>query len=556
MTHDVVIRGGRLIDGSGAPAFSGDIAIDDGRISAVGKVEGRGHREFNADGLAVTPGFVDIHTHLDAQIGWDPQCTPVSWHGVTTALLGNCGVTFAPCRPKDQATLAAMMETVEDIPREAILSGLSWEWEDYGGYLDALERLKPGINIAGLVGHSALRYYVMGERAVEEQASAEERRQMAEIVGRSIDAGAVGFSTNRFAAHKLPDGRAIPGTFADPIEVVDIARAVASRRGLVQAVGATLDVLRSINDDGGARVLCSYGAGPDLAAASQRRQALDELCQGRDITAIAQVRSSGLIYTLQALLPGRGRSWTALRRMNLEQRLAALDNPDTVAALVEDARREGFPSLLGTGLEQIFYMGVDTTPDYTAGAEKNLLQMAAAAGEHWSQTFLRLSRETRGRALFTLRMFNADMNGLAHLLGSPNCFPSLGDAGAHVSQIMDSGWATFVLSYWVRERKLFTLEQAVQKLSSAPARVVGLTDRGLLAPGQRADINVFDPGRVAELQPSIVHDFPGGAPRFVQRATGFRATLVNGQFNVIDGEFTGTRAGQVLRHRTGAEHCA
>lgn len=229
MAHDSVIRGGSIVDGTGREPYRGDLGIDGGLITAVGTVAGRGRQEIDARGMMVSPGFVDIHTHLDAQIGWDPDCTPVSWHGVTTALMGNCGVTFAPCRPQDKATLAAMMETVEDIPREAILNGLSWDWEDYGGYLDAIEKLRPGINIAGLVGHSALRYYVMGERAVEEQATPDERRQMAAIVGRSIDAGAVGFSTNRFAPHKLPDGRSIPGTFADPIELVEIARAVAPR---------------------------------------------------------------------------------------------------------------------------------------------------------------------------------------------------------------------------------------------------------------------------------------------------------------------------------------
>ncbi len=548
MAHDIVIRGGNIVDGTGSEPSPGDVGIDGGVITAVGKIDGKGKREIDARGQMVTPGFVDIHTHLDAQIGWDPECTPVSWHGVTTALLGNCGVTFAPCRPGDKGTLAAMMETVEDIPRNAILTGLSWDWEDYGGYLNALEKLRPGINIAGLVGHSALRYYVMGERGVEEQATADERRQMAEIVGRSIDAGAVGFSTNRFEPHKLPDGRSIPGTFADPIELIDIARAVAPRKGLVQAVGASIDVLKSISDDGGARVLCSYGAGPDMATATARRSALDQLCRGRDITAISQVRSSGLIFTLQSLIPGRGPSWTVLRKQGLAERLAALDNPQTFATLVEEAKHEGFTAILGTGVEKIYYMGIDASPNYVAGEDMSLLKMAQAAGEHWAETFLRLSRDSRGKAMFTLRMFNADMNGLAHMFASPNSLPSLGDAGAHVSQIMDAGWASFVLSYWVRQRGLFTMGQAIRKLTSAPARVIGLTDRGVIAPGMRADLNVFDAAKVVELQPSIVNDFPGGAPRFVQRASGYKATLVNGEVNLVDGELTGARAGKVLRH--------
>lgn len=548
MAHDIVIRGGQIVDGTGREPYAGDLGIDDGLITALGTVSGRGHREIDAEGLMVTPGFVDIHTHLDAQIGWDPDCTPVSWHGVTTALMGNCGVTFAPCRPGDKALLAAMMETVEDIPRAAILGGLPWNWESYGGYLDAVEAIGPGINIAGLVGHSALRFYVMGERAVEEQASADERRQMAQIVGQSIDAGAMGFSTNRFAAHKLPDGRAIPGTFADPQELVEIARAVAPRAALMQAVGADFDVLRAMADQGGARVLCSYGAGHDEATATQRRAALEDLCAGRDVTAVAQVRGSGLIYGLPASLPGRGPAWSRLRRMTPTQRLAAVQDAALCEALVAEGRSEGFPPLLGVGIDKLFYLGDGATPDYTAGAERNVLAMAQAAGEHWSQTFLRLSRESGGKALFTLRLFNQDLRALAHLLRSEHCFPGLGDAGAHVSQVMDAGWATFVLAHWVREAGLYSIGEAIRRMTSAPARVIGLRDRGMLAPGQRADVNVFDAAAIAERQPELVHDFPGGAARYIQRSTGYKATLVNGQVNVFEGELTGVRAGRVLRH--------
>jgi len=550
MSHELVIRGGQVVDGSGRPAFHGDVAIDDGVITAVGKVDGAGRREIAAGGLLVTPGFVDIHTHLDAQIGWDPACTPVCWHGVTTALLGNCGVTFAPCKPADRELLAAMMETVEDIPREAILSGLPWDWEDYGGYLDAIERLRPGINVAGLVGHSALRFYVMGERAVEEQATDDERRRMAELVGQSIDRGALGFSTNRFAAHKLPDGRAIPGTFAEHGELVEIARAVGPRNGLMQAVGADFDVIRAMTDQGGSRVLFSYNTTPYGAPAAERRQALEALCGGRDVTALAQVRSSGLVFGLQSGLPiaNRGATWKRLRAMPFDERLAAIRDAGMRDTLVEEAKREGFPTILGASVEKVFYMGDADLPDYTAGTSMQLIAMAEARGEHWSETFLRLTLETGGRALFTLRMFNPSMDELAHLIGSPNCLPGLGDAGAHVTQVMDAGWATFVMSHWVRDRGLYTLEEGVRRITSAPAKVLNLKDRGVLAPGMRADVNVLDLARLGERQPAIVHDFPHGAARYVQRAVGYKATLVNGRVNVLDGELTGERAGRVLRH--------
>ena len=554
MAHDIVIRGGQIVDGTGSGPVQGDVAIEGGWITAVGKVDGRGKREIDAQGQTVTPGFVDIHTHLDAQIGWDPHCTPVSWHGVTTALLGNCGVTFAPCRPGDKEVLAGMMESVEDIPRQAILSGLPWNWEDYGGYLDAIEGLRPGINVTGLVGHSAVRFYVMGERAVEEQATADERRQMARIVGEAVDRGAVGFSTNRFAPHTLPDGRPIPGTFADPAELVEIARAVGPRGGIMQAVGADFDVLKALADQGGSRVLFSYNVGPDGSLAGQRRSALETLCAGtgRDMTAVAQVRSSGLVFGLQTSLPiaTRGEAWKALRAMPFAQRLATIDDPVKRAVLIEEAKQLGFPVILGASIEKVFHMGDGPVPDYAAGESCQLLAMAAARGEHWIETFMRMNLATRGKVLYTLRMFNPDMNGLSHLISSHNVIPGLGDAGAHVSQVMDSGWSTFILSHWVREKGLYSLGEAVRRMTSAPARVLRLSDRGVLAPGMRADVNVFDASKVAELHPEVVHDFPGGATRYIQKSVGYRATLVNGEVSVENGEFTGARAGRVLRHQS------
>lgn len=231
---------------------------------------------------------------------------------------------------------------------------------------------------------------------------------------------------------------------------------MAPRKALMQAVGADMEVLKTIADAGKDRVLFSYGSGPDYASALQRREVLRQLCAGRDMTAITQVRGSGLIFGLSATLPGRGAAWMRLRQLGFTARLAATNDPQTAAALVEDAKREGFREILGHGVDKIFYMGAGTTPDYGAGDEQNLLQLAAARNEHWSETFLRMSRETAGKELFTLRMFNPDLKALAHLLKSENCFPSLGDAGAHVSQIMDAGWASFVLSYWVREKGLYT----------------------------------------------------------------------------------------------------
>ena len=544
MAHDIVIRGGEIVDGTGAEPAPGDVAIDDGRITAVGKVDGKGGQEIDAAGNLVSPGFVDLHTHLDAQIGWDPQMTPVSWHGVTTALLGNCGVTFAPCKPQDVELLAAMMETVEDIPKNAILTGLPWDWEGYGGYLDAIERLNPALNVAGMVGHCAVRFYVMGERAVEEQATADERKMMADVVADSIDRGAVGFSTNRYPPHKLPDGRSIPGTFADPEELVEIAKAVGPRNGLMQAVGANFEVLKAMANTSRGRILFSYGTGPQEGSGSEQAKHLAQLAEHGDFTAITQVRGSGFMFGLQSNLPVAGEAWDALRKMDLASRVTAIRDADTAAKLVEEGKgqKTRFP------LAQVFYLGNGETPDYAAGPDMSVEALASAAGEHWVETFLRLSRETDGRALFNLRMFNQSLKELGDLFRSDHIFPSLGDAGAHVSQIMDAGWPSFVLSHWIRNTGLYTMGEGIRRLTSGPARVLGLKDRGTLAPGMRADINVFDPSEVAELQPELVHDFPGGAPRYIQRSKGYKATLVNGAVTLVDGEHTGARAGEVLRH--------
>lgn len=552
MTHDVVIRRGQLVDGTGAEPVAGDLAIDGGLISAVGEVPGSGEVEIEAEGMVVSPGFVDLHTHLDAQIGWDPLLTPVSWHGVTTALMGNCGVTFAPCKPGDRDLLAGMMETVEDIPKEAILGGLPWDWEGYGGYLDSVEKLEPAINLAGLVGHCAVRFYVMGERAVEEQATEAEKQKMAEIVGHSLDRGAVGFSTNRYPPHVLPDGRAIPGTYADADELLHIARAVGQRNGLMQNVldfskfDFSTQLLRDIARASGSRVLFSFGVSAERDSGRSSAAYLDDLCaDGLDITAISQPRGSGFVFGLQATLPARGSTWNRIRDLDLKGRLAAIRDPETAGKLVQEAKHEKATQL---PLEHVFWMGAGESPAYAARPEQNLLALANGSGEHWSETFLRLSRESDGKALFTFRMFNLNLDALGDMFKSERIFPSLGDAGAHVSQIMDAGWATFVLSHWVRETGLYTLGEAIRRLTSAPARIIGLADRGRLAQGLRADVNIFDPDKVAEKHPEIVHDFPGGAPRFIQKSMGYRATLVNGQISVLDGEHTGARAGAVLRH--------
>jgi N-acyl-D-aspartate/D-glutamate deacylase len=541
-----------VVDGGGGEPVRADVAVDGRTISAVGEVAAAGREEIDAKGHLVTPGFVDLHTHLDAQIAWDPLLTPISWHGVTTALLGNCGISFAPCHGKDRELLAAMMETVEDIPRDAILNGLPWNWEGYGGYLDALEALRPAIHVAGLVGHCAVRCYVMGERAVDQPATDAERSAMAEVVGRSIAAGAVGFSTSRFPGHVLPDGRHVPGTHAEHAELLEIARAVAAHGGgLMQNVlnlggdfAAEMDLVRKQAQTPGIRVLFSLAVGPADESGQRWTTRLAELrAQGLDVQAMCAPRSSGFVSGLANLLPWRTGAWNRLGQLDLGTRLAHIQNSAVCAELVAEARKT--PSAIPA--TQIFPIG-EAEPSYMADASGSLQALADAAGEHPASTFLRHSRESRGRALFTMRIFNRNLRALADLMQGENVLPGLGDAGAHVGQVMDAGWTSFVLSHWVRDAKLFSIGDAIRRMTSAPARVLGLSDRGRIQCGLRADLNVIDPERVREQPPAYVHDFPGGSGRFIARGVGYRATICNGQVILRDDEHTGARAGEVIRH--------
>ncbi len=552
MAHDFVIRGGEVIDGTGKPAFRGDVAIDGDAITAIGTVAESGRREIDARGHAVTPGFVDIHTHLDAQIAWDPLLTPISWHGVTSALLGNCGVTFAPVRPGDAPVLAGMMETVEDIPRRAILEGLPWNWEGYGGYLDALKAKAPAINVAGLVGHCAVRFYVMGERAVDDQPTPAEIARIAEVVGQAVSEGAVGFSTSRLIGHVLPDGRDVPGTHASDEELVAIARAVkAAGGGLMQNVldlsgkfDHEIALIRKQAEATGDRVLFSITAGNSDGSGKKLNAIVDGMrADGLDVSCVAIPRGSGFVIGLVNELPWRAGAWKELAAKDFAQRLAALDDAAFCARLVADAQTDA--SFLARA--PMFWLGDGETPDYVFRAETSLEQLARAAGERPTETFLRMQRETRGKALFTKLFFNPNLRAVEDLISGGHILPGLGDAGAHVGQVMDSGWCSFVLAHWVRERGLFTVEEAVRRMSSAPARIMGLADRGHLAVGAKADVNVIDLARVSECMPEYVRDFPNGAGRFVQRGRGYRATLCNGALVLEHDAHTGERGGAVLR---------
>ena len=569
MSHDLIIRNGNIVDGLGRAPVIGDIAIEGNRIVAIGSVSGKGKRELDAGGLAVTPGFVDLHTHFDAQVGWDPQLTPASWHGVTTALMGNCGVTFAPVRDADKETLAIMMESVEDIPRHAIMTGLSWNWNSYGEYLDSIEKLSPAINLAGMVGHAAARFYVMGERAVDENPTGSEIDAMASLIGDSVREGAVGFSTNRLRAHVMPDGRPIPGTFATDEELVKISAAVGREGGILQSVieggaklEAELQLIKKQLTAARTRLLFSAPWEPGKEGKSAYQPAINDMqSHGLDVMGTTQPRAAAFLSGLKSnVLYGmrhKGQAWRDLRDLDFEGRLAAIRDSNMRARLIEEAKvMEGAQSIGQTMTSSrfsippaaSFWMGDEDRPNYTGGSEMSLETLSAQANEHPAETWIRLMVESNGQGLFMVRFVNQDLEVLPDFMRSDWIVPGVGDAGAHVSVIMDSGWTSFLLSYWHRDRSEFTLEEAVHYLTAKQARVIGLNDRGSLEVGKYADINVIDIDRLSEKQPMRVHDFPGGAPRFIQRAIGYRATVVNGQVILENDELTGVVGGSVLRN--------
>ncbi|MDG0999237.1 MAG: amidohydrolase family protein [Pseudomonadales bacterium] len=559
MSHDLIIRGGLIVDGTGSQPYPGDIAIDGDTIVAIGNVEGSGARELDAKGHAVTPGFVDLHTHLDAQAGWDPDLTPIVWHGVTTALIGNCGVTFAPCKPEDREYLAGMMESVEDIPSSVILNGLPWDWNSYGEYLDSLDKLTPAINLVGMVGHCAIRTYVMGKRGVDEEPTADEIAQMAALAGKSVAEGAIGFSTSRLVAHKMPDGRSIPGTFAKTPEMVAIAKAVGENNGLVQNVleysrlDSEMALLREQALAAQTRVIFTaphIPGGPGKANAYQ--DIIDSMrAEGIDITGLALPRSFGFLSGLKTNIMFMSPAWRELISLDFSARLTAIQDADTRANLIREASEmgeDGTPPL-DMWVSNFYYLGDSESPEYTKGADESLPAIAAAAGEHPAETWLRIMLETNGEALFHVRFGNHDYEAMEDFLQNDWILPSLGDTGAHLTQIIDAGWSTFMLSHWHREKGTFTLEETIRLLTSAQARILGFKDRGSLAVGMRADINIIDVDQVTEGQPTLIRDFPNDTPRLSQKAKGYLATICNGNIIVENGELTGQRSGRVLRNQ-------
>lgn len=555
MNYDIIIRNGTVVDGTGNASIRADVAITGDRIAAIGNLsDSTATREIDATGLTVSPGFVDLHTHLDAQIGWDPFMTSSSWHGVTTVLMGNCGVTFAPVIEKDRAYLAEMMESVEDIPRQAILEGLPWDWETYPEYLDSVERMRPALNVVGLVGHCAVRYQVMGERSLtDEIPTPEELARMAEIAQESVAGGAVGYSTSRLLLHTVPDGRCVPGTYSMTEEYTAIAEGMnRAGGGLFQAVNDfttkpkyEFDLLRTMAQKGSG-VLFSGGAGDgDLESVSRWNKFLTDTSQNiGPISTVTMTRPGGTLTGLVQTPPVVGGAWTKMMALpSVEERVAVLRDNTRRAELLDEGNKRG------TWYDPAFIhpLGLGDLPDYNEVNPVSLATLATRTGKTPVELIVDRLIESEGRELYNTWFFNRNTESMNEFLQLENVCPGLGDAGAHAGQICDADAPTHYLSHWYRDRKRVSLEKAVHQLTAKPAAVLGLIERGTLSVGNFADINIFNPQALQTEYPTYVNDFPNGKGRFIIKARGYAATIVNGTVVTEQGNHTGERPGRVLR---------
>ena len=557
MAHEMIISGGTVVDGTGAASTRADVAIDNGRISRIGDLSGEQAGEtIDATDKVVTPGFVDLHTHLDAQIAWDPEMRPSSYHGVTTALIGNCGVTFAPVADGQARYLAELMEAVEDIAADAIMDGLPWNWNSFGEYLNTVESLNPTLNVVALAGHSAIRFEAMGDKSCDEgvQADDKELARIVELVENSVKEGAVGFSTSRFLGHRVPDGRLTPGTWADPRETKAIQEAVVragGRGGLFQVapdMQTRFQVEREMFQTGaevGCQVLFSGGAGrpEDVQRWNdffERNHAV-----GNRINSICHTRPSGSFFGLAQQSYLSTPAWRELMKLpTIADRIEALSNPATREKLISEAKENGG---FGDAAARLHPLGMEEYPDFDLDRKRSLQQLADAAGKDPVDLYVERLLESEGRELWNVWAFGGNLEAQWEYMRLPYVVPMLGDAGAHVGQFTDADSPTFLLAELTRDRGVYTLEEAVHRISGKSAEILGLKERGTLTEGNFADVNVIDLPNLTSCHPEYVNDFPHNGGRLVVKSRGYDATLVSGKVVIANGAYTGDRPGSVIR---------
>ena len=563
--HELVIRNGTVIDGSGGPRVVGDVAVSGGVITQVGgTVDGRGHREIDAEGHLVAPGFVDIHTHYDGQATWDSQLAPSSWHGVTTVVMGNCGVGFAPVAEHNRERLIQLMEGVEDIPGTALHEGLDWDWSSFPEYLDALERRPRDIDLAAQVPHGALRLHVMGERgATQQPATPDDIGEMARLAREAVEAGALGFTTSRTLNHRTSLGEPTPTLKAEADELVGIAQALGvAGTGVLQVVTDFIDLDGEIElfhrmaAESGRPISVSIAQGPRTP--DDWRTELDyfaaSTASGVRMRGQVGARAVGLMLGLEATLHPFmfSPAYREIAELSLAERVAHMQHPEVRRAIIGGARVED--ELLGSRTihRYAFIFQLGDPPNYEPDPSDSVAAVAEREGRDPADVVYDWLLQDGGKALLYQPVLNwaaQNLDVVGEMLRHPAAVPGLSDGGAHVGTICDVSFPTTLLQWWGRDRPTgrIPLETLVAKQCRMTAETVGLTDRGVLAPGKRADLNVIDFDALRLHVPEIVYDLPAGGRRMLQRASGYRHTMVAGVEVVADGVPTGATPGRLVR---------
>ncbi|HVC55976.1 MAG TPA: amidohydrolase family protein [Stellaceae bacterium] len=567
MALDLLIRNGTVVDGSGLPRYRADVGVTGGRIVEIGRIRAPAERVIDAEGLIVAPGFIDGHTHMDAQVAWDPIGSCSCWHGVTSVVMGNCGFALAPCKPADREWFARCLTAVEDIPTEAMLAGIDWNWETFPEYLANVERLPKALNYGMYIGHSALRMYAMGKRGLDETASEDDLRVMAQAVAEALRAGALGFSTSRATTHVTPDGSPVASRIADWQEIDRLVGAMAELDAGIFQIGPDisggeaqrvfLDRLRRVALESGRPIMFGMLAtkqGREPNPWDYQTRWMDEtVAAGGRIYGQATTRSINAVFSLKSYLPfDQLPGWKELRALPLAEQQRRLADPELRRSLVAaEAQMKPKGAEMQGG-------GAATTdpkkPDYAnlfpmldvEWDDPSVADLARRQNRHPVEIIIDLALENPDR-VFVQPLVNESPADVLGLLKHPRTLATFSDSGAHVCQEMGSSLQTHLLSYWVRKRQQFTLEEAVRMLTFDNASAWELPDRGLVRAGYQADLVVFDEARVRPRLPTVEQDLPGGARRLVQKADGIAATIVNGAVALENGETTGTYAGQVLK---------
>jgi N-acyl-D-aspartate/D-glutamate deacylase len=566
MAFDLVIKNGVVIDGSGLPRYRADVGVRNGRIASIGRIRERAREVIDAEGHVVAPGFIDGHTHMDAQIFWDPLGTCSCWHGITTVVMGNCGFTLAPCADKDKQLVMRNLERAEDISADAMNVGIEWSWTTFREYLDTLERLPKGINYSGYLGHSALRTYVMGERAFDGAATEDDLRAMEAELRDAIQAGAMGFTTSRSVSHETPDRRPVASRMATWDEVRRLVGVMGDlNAGIFELAGENVDRSKSVDPalrrDYHVRLrdLAVETGRPITFGLFSRKEApgvykdyvnlLDETAAaGGRMFAQVHSRALSAILSFRTQLPfDKLPVWKEIRKLPLAEQKVKFRDPELRPQLVQAARvRYEGAEARGTEarpavFEWLFVM------ESVHGTHRSVADVARQRNCDPVQAMIDLGLETDFNVFFLQPIANEDQDIALDLMRLPRAVVTFSDSGAHVSQLMDSSLQTHLLAHWVRERQAFTLEQAVRMLTLVPATQWGFADRGLVREGMAADFVVFDPDTIAAEMPEVVHDLPAGARRLTQRCRGVAATVVNGEVLLRNGQHTGALPGRLLR---------